>query len=128
MGRPGEDQGEQNRRRAVVDQALRFDQQAQPAGDAVLAQQGDHCDRVGGGDQRSERQRRLDPPAEAVDEPARHDRGAKEDADGREGDDRREVAPELGPRDVQRRFEQQRRQDDVEDQVVRQREAGVDAK
>ena len=127
VGGPGEDQGEEDRRRAVVDEAFGLDQEPQPPGHAGLAQKRDHRDRVGGGDQRPERQRRLDPPAEDINERPRHDGGAEEDSDRGETEDWDEVAPQIDPVDIQRRLEQQRRQDDVEDEVVRQREAGVDA-
>ena len=55
------------------------------------------------------------------------DAGAEQHAERGEREHRVEVAPEVAPRDVQRRLEQKRRQDDVEDEVVRQGKAGVDA-
>ena len=94
---------------------------------AGLAQERDYRDRVGGGDQRPERQRRLDPPAQDINQRGRHDRGAEQHPDRGESENRDEVALQIEPADVQRGFEQQRRQDDVEDEVVGQREAGVDS-
>ncbi len=42
--------------------------------------------------------------------------------------DRNEIAPQIAPAQVERRLEQERRQDDVEDEVVGQRETGVAAR
>ena len=126
MRGPGEDQGEEDRRRAIVDEAFGLDEEPQASRDPGLAQKRDHRDRVGGGDERPERQRRLDPPTEDINQRARHDRSAEEHPDRGKTENRDEVAPQIDPANVQRRFEQQRRQDDVEDEVVRQREAGAD--
>ena len=62
--RPGENEREQQRRDAVVEQALALDQQPEPAGDAGLAQQRDDRDRIGRGDQRAEGERGSERPAE----------------------------------------------------------------
>ena len=88
MRRPGEDQREEDRRRAVVDQALGLDQEPQPAGYAGFAQERDHRDRVGRGDQRAEDERGLDRPAEPVVHPAGDDRSAERNADSRQRDAR----------------------------------------
>ena len=58
------DQGKQHRRDAVVEQALAFDQQAQPAGDAVVLEHGDDGDRIGRGDQHAEQHGGAERPAQ----------------------------------------------------------------
>ena len=57
VGRPCEDQCEQNRGRPIVDETLGFNQEPQPAGHAGLAQKRDHRNGVGRGDQRAEDER-----------------------------------------------------------------------
>ncbi len=122
MAERGEDQREQQRRGAVVEQALALDDEPQPALDAGLAQHGDDGDRIGGGDQRAEGERRRERPVERPHESAGDDASAEQHADRRQRQHRREIAPELAPRDAERRLEQQRRQDHLEQDVVGQRE------
>ena len=110
-----------------LSEALGLDEQSQPAGHFRLAQERDHRDRVGGGDERAEDERRFDPPAEKMEEPARHHPGAEADAERRQRDDEDEIALQRAPMDIERRLEQERRQDAVEDEVVRQRQSRIDA-
>ena len=124
----GDDQREQQRRDAVVDQALALDDQPQAAFDAGLAQQRDDGDRVGGGDERAEGERRPGGPAEQRRQSRRDHGGAKRDAERGEREDGGEIAPEFAPGNADRGLEQQRRQDHVENDVVRQRHADVDAR
>ena len=65
-------------------------------------------------------------PAEPRGEARRDGQRAEHDADGGEREHRDEVAGEIAPAQVKRRLEQQRRQNDVEDQVVGQRETRID--
>ncbi len=57
-----------------------------------------------------------------------YDGGAESDADRRQRDHGREIALELAPAQVERRLEEERRQDEVEDEIVGQRQACVDPK
>ena len=127
MGRPDQNEREQHRGDAVVEQALGFDEQAQAAGHAQFPEERDDRDRVGRADQRSEDEGRFERPAEPDDEPARDDQRAEHNADGRQRDHGNEIALQIAPAQVQRRLEQERRQHDVEDQVVGQREARLAA-
>jgi hypothetical protein len=127
VGRPDEDEREQDRGGAVVEQALGFDEEAQPAGHARFPQERDDRDRVGRADQRAEDESGFERPAKPDGEPARHDERAEHDPHGRQRDHRNEIALEIAPAQVQRRLEQERRQDNVEDQVVGQRQARLAA-
>ncbi len=66
-------------------------------------------------------------PSKATSPPATTS-GAERDPDRRQRDDRNEIAAQIAPAQVERRLEQERRQDDVEDEVVGQREAGMAAR
>ena len=109
-------------------ETLGLDQEPQAPRYAGFAQERDHRDRVGRGDKRAEDERGLDRPPEPIGHPAGNDRCAERDADSRQRDHGQKIAPEFAPVQVQCRLEQERRQDDVENEVVRQRETGVDAK
>ena len=106
MGRPDQNKREQHRGGAVVEQALGFDEKAQAAGHARFPQERDNRDRVGRADQRSEDEGGFKRPAEPDDEPARDGQRAEHNADGRQRDHRNEIAPQIGPAQVQRRLEQ----------------------
>src|SRR5208337_4914500 len=125
---PEKHQGEQHRGRAVVEQALGLDEEPEPPAHSRLAKKRDHRDGVGGGDERSERERRHHGPGQKLNKSPGDKRGGKNDADGRKRKDWDEFALELLPAQVERRLEKQRRQHDVEDEVVRVLQSRLDAK
>ena len=57
--------------------------------------------------------------------PAATTAAAMRDAEEREGQRQRQLVAEAPPVELQRRLEHQRRQEDVEDQVARQRQLGA---
>ena len=128
VGGPDENEGEEDRGGAVVEQALGFDEEAEAAGHARFLDERDDGNRVGRGDQRAEDQRGLKRPAEQGNESACNHRRAQNDPDGRERDHGNEIASQIAPAQVERRLEQERRQHDVEDEIMRQREASVAAR
>ena len=128
MGRPDENEGEEDRGRAVVEQTLGLDEEAEAASHSRFLDERDDRDRVGRADQRPEDERGFKRPAEQGHESARDDGRAERDPDCRQRNDRNEIALQIAPAQVQRRLEQERRQDDVEDEVVGQREAGMAAR
>ena len=71
MGRPDEDEGEQDRGDAVVEQALGLDEEAQAPGYARFPEERDNRDRVGRADQHPEDEGGFERPAEPGGEPAR---------------------------------------------------------
>ena len=121
MGRPDENEGEEDRGGAVVEQALGFDEEAEAAGDARFLDERDDRDRIGRADQRPENEGGFERPAEQCHEPACHDERAQRDPDRRQREHRNEIAAEIAPAQVQRRLEQERRQHHVEDEIVGQR-------
>ena len=67
-------------------------------------------------------------PGEPLDEPEGDDGGAEGDTDERNRYDRRQFAAQLTPIQVERRLEQQRRQDQVEYDVVGQLQPDINAR
>ena len=128
MRGPDENEGEEDRGGAVVEQALGLDEEAEAASHSRFFDERDDRDRVGRADQRPEDERGFKRPAEQGHQSACHDERAERDPDGRQRDDRNEIAVQIAPAQVERRLEQERRQDDVEDEVVGQREAGMAAR
>ena len=105
VGRPDENEREEDRGRAVVEQALGLDEEAEAAGHPRFLDERDDRDRVGRADQRPEDEGGFERPAEQGHEPARDDDRAERDADGRQRDDRHEIASQIAPAQVQRRLE-----------------------
>ena len=64
MGRPDEYEGKEDRGRAVVEQALGLDEEAEAARHPGFLDERNDRDRVGRADQRSEDERRFKRPAE----------------------------------------------------------------
>ena len=67
-------------------------------------------------------------PAEPPDQAGGDDASAEQHADGRQRQHRREIALELAPRNAERGLEQQWRQDDLEQDVVGQRQVDLEAR
>ena len=67
-------------------------------------------------------------PGEPLDEPEGDDGRAEGDADERDREDRRQFAAKFSPTQVERRLEQQRRQDQIEYDVVGELQPHVDAR
>ena len=128
MGRPDENEGEEDRGRAIVEQALGLDEEAEAAGHSRFFDERDDRDRVGRADQRPENEGGFERPAEQGHQSACHDDGAERDPDRRQRNHRNKIASQIAPAQVERRLEQERRQDDVEDEVVGQRQAGMAAR
>ena len=128
MGRPDENEGEEDRGGAVVEQALGLDEEAEAAGHARFLDERDDRDRVGRADQRPEDERGFERPAEQGHEPARHDGRASATPMVDSATTGTRSRLQIAPAQVQRRLEQERRQDDVEDEVVGQRKAGMAAR
>ena len=127
-GGPDENEGEEDRGGAVVEQALGFDEEAEAAGHARFLDERDDRDRVGRRDQRAEDERGLKRPAEQGDKPACDHAAHKTTPMVDERDHGNEIASQIAPAQVERRLEQERRKHDVEDEIVRQREASVAAR
>ena len=73
-GGPGQGQCKQHGGGAVIEQALAFDQQAQPPVDLVILEHGDDGDRIGRRNQRAEHKGRRRRPVEQKDHARRDDR------------------------------------------------------
>ena len=128
MRRPDENEGEEDRGRAIVEQALGLDEEAEAASHSQFFDERDDRDRVGRADQRPEDECGFDRPAEQGHQSACDDRRTERDPDCRQRNDRNEIALQIAPAQIQRRLEQERRQDDVEDEVVGERKAGMAAR
>jgi hypothetical protein len=107
-------------RGSVVEQAFRFDEQPQPALDARLLERGDDRDRVGGRDEDAERDRRLPRPVGEIAQAGRDDPRGDHDAGRGEDDDDARIGAQLAPLHLQRRLENERRQQRREDQFARE--------
>ena len=101
-------------RRSVVEQAFALHQGRQPPRRADVAENRDDSDRIGRRDDRAQNDAGDD--ADRRDRPQRKadDKGADDDADHREQQNRRQLVAELADIDIEGRLEQQRRQEDVE--------------
>ena len=110
---------------AVVQQAFGFDDHRNARLAAHLAEGCDDRDRIGGGDQHAE-QGRADPAP--ADQPM-HSRGdhGSGDRNPEKGQRKRQrkLIAEAPPVELKRRLEHQRRKEDVEDQLARQRQVGA---
>ena len=105
MGRPDENEGEEDRGRAVVEQALGLDEQAEAAGHSQFFDERDDRDRVGRADQRPENEGGFERPAEQGHQSACHDDCAERDPDRRQRNHRNKIALQIAPAQVERRLE-----------------------
>ena len=107
----------------VVEQALALDQDRQPARRAEVAEDADHGDRIGGGDDGAQQQAGDQADLrEGRQGEADHQR-ADDDGDHGQEQDRRDVVHQTADVDHQRGLEQQGRQEDVEQGLRRDLEA-----
>ena len=112
-----EGQAEGHHGHRVVEQRLALDQDRQPLGGAQGLEEGDDRHRIGGRDQRPEGQGRGPREAEGdVDQAADEQRPGRGTDQG-EQQDRHQVGPQLGPRQVEGGLEQQRGDQEGQDQV-----------
>ena len=117
----GQDQREQDDGGAIVQQALALEQDRQPFGRADAAEQADHGDRIGRGDDGAEHEGLR--PGESGFESQRpghqnEDEGGEPDGRDHAGDGERQDGPHVAPKlvevEVESRFEQESGQDDRE--------------
>ena len=121
-----QDDGEHHSRGAVVEQALGVDHRRQPVGHAEAPEQRDDRDRVRGGDERGEQQGHGPGRAAQPVHPGAGDGEGDETPGHGERDDAPPVREQVPGLEVEPGLEQQDRQEDVEDEVRRERER-VDA-
>ena len=124
-GGKADDDGEEHDAGAVIDQAFAFDDQRQPL---RRAQALEHChdrDRIGGDDERGEHHGVDEPEPlrerERVDHRRQHgggDREGHDDAGHRQRVDGDAFAPEAGRVEMERRFEDEPRQDQREEELL----------
>ena len=100
-------------RRGVVEQALALHQGRQAARRPDVVEDRDHRDRIGGRDDRAEDHAGQDPDRRDRPQGEPDDKGADDDADDGEQQNRADLVAELAHIDIERRLEQQRRQKDI---------------
>ena len=89
---------------ASVEQALALDQDGKSLGRAEVPENGDHGDRVGGGDNSAEQQAGNETDIGEDVKRAADREGRDQEADDREHEDRRDVVDEAADIDGKRRF------------------------
>ncbi len=100
-------------RRGIVEQALALHQGRQPAGRADVVENPDDCNRVGGRDDRAENDAGEKPDRRNRPQGEPDDKGAHDHADHGEQQHRADFVAELAHIDIERRLEQERREEDV---------------
>src|SRR5215831_11083595 len=104
-------------RRGVVEKALALDQSRQAAGGADVVEDRDDRDRVCGRDDRAEDYAGQNPDRRDWPQCEPDDKGADDHADDSKDENRPDLVAQLADIDVEGRFEQQRRQEDVEQRL-----------
>ncbi len=113
----GEDDGEENCGRAVVEQALGVDERRETLRHAQPAEERHHAHGVGGGDERAEEECQRPGHAAHVVHADGGQREGDEHAGHGQGQDPAPLIAQVARLEVEPRLEQQDRQEDVEDEV-----------